>query len=127
MGGEFIPSLDEGDIAAHAMRIPGTSLSQSVDMQIKLEAVLRQIPEVSEVFSKIGTPEVATDPMPPNVADTFIMLKPRGEWPDPSMIKAQVVAKIEKIAGDVPGNNYDPNRSRCASTSCWPAYAAISR
>ena len=107
MGGEFIPSLDEGDIAAHAMRIPGTSLSQSVDMQIKLEAVLRQIPEVSEVFSKIGTPEVATDPMPPNVADTFIMLKPRGEWPDPSMTKAQVVAKIEKIAGDVPGNNYE--------------------
>ena len=87
MGGEFIPSLDEGDIAAHAMRIPGTSLTQSVDMQIKLEAVLRQIPEVSEVFSKIGTPEVATDPMPPNVADTFIMLKPRGEWPDPSMTK----------------------------------------
>ena len=107
MGGEFIPSLDEGDIAAHAMRIPGTSLTQSVEMQIRLEAVLRQIPEVREVFSKVGTPEVATDPMPPNVADTFIMLKPRAEWPDPSMTKAQVVAKIEKIAGDVPGNNYE--------------------
>jgi cobalt-zinc-cadmium resistance protein CzcA len=107
MGGEFIPSLDEGDIAAHAMRIPGTSLTQSVEMQIRLEAVLRQIPEVREVFSKVGTPEVATDPMPPNVADTFIMLKQRGEWPDPSMTKAQVVAKIEKIAGDVPGNNYE--------------------
>jgi cobalt-zinc-cadmium resistance protein CzcA len=107
MGGEFIPSLDEGDIAAHAMRIPGTSLTQSVDMQIKLEAVLRRIPEVREVFSKIGTPEVATDPMPPNVADTFIMLKPRSEWLDPSMTKAQVVAKIERIAADVPGNNYE--------------------
>jgi len=107
MGGEFIPSLDEGDIAAHAMRIPGTSLTQSVEMQIRLEAVLREIPEVKEVFSKVGTPEVATDPMPPNVADTFIMLKPRAQWPDPSLTKAQVVAKIEKIAGDVPGNNYE--------------------
>ena len=78
MGGEFIPSLDEGDIAAHAMRIPGTSLTQSVEMQIRLEAVLRaDSRRCREVFSKIGTPEVATDPMPPNVADTFIMLKPR--------------------------------------------------
>jgi cobalt-zinc-cadmium resistance protein CzcA len=107
MGGEFIPSLDEGDIAAHAMRIPGTSLTQSVDMQMKLEATLRAIPEVREVFSKIGTPEIATDPMPPNVADTFIMLKPRTEWPDPATTKPQVVAKIEKIVAEVPGNNYE--------------------
>jgi cobalt-zinc-cadmium resistance protein CzcA len=107
MGGEFIPSLDEGDIATHAMRIPGTSLTQSVDMQLKLEATLRAIPEVREVFSKIGTPEIATDPMPPNVADTFIMLKPRTQWPDPAMTKAQVVAKVEKIVADVPGNNYE--------------------
>jgi heavy metal efflux system protein len=107
MGGEFIPSLDEGDIATHAMRIPGTSLTQAVDMQMKLEATVRAIPEVREVFSKIGTPEIATDPMPPNVADTFIMLKPRAQWPDPAMTKAQVVAKIEKIVADVPGNNYE--------------------
>jgi len=107
MGGEFIPSLDEGDIAMHAMRIPGTSLTQSVEMQIKLEEALRTVPEVREVFSKIGTAEVATDPMPPNVADTFIMLKPREEWPDSSMTKAQLVAKIEKLVEGVAGNNYE--------------------
>jgi len=107
MGGEFIPSLDEGDVAMHAMRIPGTSLTQSVEMQIKLEEALRAIPEVREVFSKIGTAEVATDPMPPNVADTFIMLKPRMEWPDPSMAKGQVVAKIEELVEGVAGNNYE--------------------
>jgi cobalt-zinc-cadmium resistance protein CzcA len=107
MGGEFIPSLDEGDIAMHAMRIPGTSLSQSVDMQKSLEKVLREFPEVKEVFSKIGTAEVATDPMPPNVADTFIMLKPKAEWPDPSRSKANLVEAIEKRVEDVPGNNYE--------------------
>ncbi len=107
MGGEFIPSLDEGDVAMHAMRIPGTSLTQSVDMQIKLEEALRTVPEVREVFSKIGTAEVATDPMPPNVADTFIMLKPHKEWPDPSMTKAEVVTKIEELVEGVAGNNYE--------------------
>jgi len=107
MGGEFIPSLDEGDVAMHAMRIPGTSLTQSVEMQIRLEEALRAIPEVREVFSKIGTAEVATDPMPPNVADTFIMLKPRKEWSDPSMTKGQVVAKIEELVEGVAGNNYE--------------------
>ena len=107
MGGEFIPSLDEGDIATHAMRIPGTSLSQALDMQLALEKVLKKFPEVKEVFSKIGTAEVATDPMPPNVADTFIMLKPKSEWPDPSRSKADLVAAIEKRVADVPGNNYE--------------------
>ena len=107
MGGEFIPSLDEGDIATHAMRIPGTSLSQAVEMQTTLEKVLKEFPEVEEVFSKIGTAEVATDPMPPNVADTFVMLKPRSEWPDPSKSKAELLAAIEKRVGDVPGNNYE--------------------
>ena len=107
MGGEFIPSLDEGDVAMHAMRIPGTSLTQSVEMQERLEQALRTVPEVREVFSKVGTPEVATDPMPPNVADTFIMLKPRQEWPDRSMTKAEVVTKIEKLVEGVAGNNYE--------------------
>ncbi|RZI38162.1 CusA/CzcA family heavy metal efflux RND transporter, partial [Herbaspirillum sp. HC18] len=100
MGGEFIPSLDEGDVATHAMRIPGTSLTQAVDMQIKLEEAIRKVPEVREVFSKIGTAEVATDPMPPNVADTYIMLKPHAQWPDPSMTKAQLVSKIEKVVAE---------------------------
>jgi cobalt-zinc-cadmium resistance protein CzcA len=107
MGGEFIPSLDEGDIAMHAMRIPGTSLSQAMEMQKSLEAAIREFPEVKEVFSKVGTAEVATDPMPPNVADNFIMLKPREQWPDPKRSKADLVAAIEKRVEDVPGNNYE--------------------
>ncbi|WP_425067008.1 efflux RND transporter permease subunit [Reyranella sp.] len=107
MGGEFIPSLDEGDIAMHAMRIPGTSLSQSVQMQEAVEKAVLEFPEVKEVAGKIGTAEVATDPMPPNVADTFILLKPRGQWPDPNRPKADLVAAIEKRVSEVPGNNYE--------------------
>src|SRR5262245_48708525 len=107
MGGEFIPSLDEGDIAMHALRIPGTSLSQAMEMQKSLEAAIREFPEVKEVFSKVGTAEVATDPMPPNVADNFIMLKPREQWPNPERSKADLVAAIEKRVEDVPGNNYE--------------------
>jgi cobalt-zinc-cadmium resistance protein CzcA len=107
MGAEFVPNLDEGDIAMHALRIPGTSLTQAVEMQTTLEATIREFPEVSHVFTKIGTPEVATDPMPPNVADTFIILKPRAEWPDPRKPKATVVAEIEEAAWRIPGNNYE--------------------
>jgi len=107
MGGEFIPSLDEGDVAMHAMRIPGTSLSQAVEMQSSLEKVLKEFPEVKEIFSKIGTAEVATDPMPPNVADTYIMLKPRSEWPDPKRSKSDLVASIEKRVEELPGNVYE--------------------
>jgi cobalt-zinc-cadmium resistance protein CzcA len=77
MGGEFIPSLDEGDIALHALRTPSTSLSQSIDMQKHIERVVEKFPEVKLVYSKIGTADVATDPMPPNVADTFVILKPK--------------------------------------------------
>ena len=107
MGGEFIPSLDEGDIAMHAMRIPGTSLSQSVQMQEALEKALLEFPEVREVAAKIGTPELATDPMPPNVADVFILLKPRSQWPNPELPKADLVGSIEKRVAQIPGNNYE--------------------
>lgn len=107
MGAEFIPSLDEGDIALHAMRIPGTSLSQSVAMQDAVEKRLLAFPQVREVFSKIGTPEVATDPMPPNVADTFVMLKNRKDWPDPSRPKADLVHEMEEALLEIPGNNYE--------------------
>jgi cobalt-zinc-cadmium resistance protein CzcA len=107
LGSEFIPSLDEGDIAMHALRIPGTSLEQAIRMQISLEARLAEFPEVQDVFSKLGTAEVATDPMPPSVADTFIMLKPRAEWPDPRKSKAQIVAEIETAMKQLPGNNYE--------------------
>ncbi len=107
LGTEFLPQLDEGDIAMHAMRIPGTGLAQSVQMQLALEAKIAQVPEVERVFSKIGTPEVATDPMPPNVADTFIMLKERHLWPQPTDTKADVEQRIRAIVAKVPGNNYE--------------------
>ncbi|WP_454261210.1 efflux RND transporter permease subunit [Pseudoxanthomonas mexicana] len=107
LGSEFVPSLDEGDIAMHAMRIPGTSLDQAVHMQSTLEARIKQFPEVHRVFGKLGTAEVATDPMPPSVADTFIMLKPRSEWPDPRKTKAALVAEIETAVKQIPGNNYE--------------------
>ncbi|MDO5216480.1 efflux RND transporter permease subunit [Legionella pneumophila] len=107
LGGEFIPSLDEGDIAMHAMRIPGTSLTQALTMQDLVEKRVKEFPEVSTVFGKLGTAEVATDPMPPNVADTFIMLKPRKDWPNPKKTKQELVQEIEQAVQQVPGNNYE--------------------
>jgi len=107
MGTEFVPNLDEGDIALHALRIPGTSLTQAVEMQRLLEARMSEFPEVSHIFTKLGTAEVATDPMPPNVADTFVMMKPRAEWPDPRKPKAELIAEMEAVAKTIPGNNYE--------------------
>ncbi|MGX9721557.1 efflux RND transporter permease subunit [Stenotrophomonas acidaminiphila] len=107
LGSEFVPNLDEGDVAMHAMRIPGTSLTQSVRMQQQIELRLLQFPEVAKVFSKIGTPEVASDPMPPSVADTFIMMKPRGQWPDPRKPRASLLAELEAAVEELPGNNYE--------------------
>ncbi len=107
MGSEFVPSLDEGDIAMHALRIPGTGLEQAIEMQQQVEAAVRQFPEVERVFSKIGTAEVATDPMPPSVADTFLMVRPRAAWPDPSKTKQQLISELEAAVKRVPGNNYE--------------------
>ena len=107
LGSEFIPNLDEGDIAMHALRIPGTSLTQAIELQLQLENQVRTLPEVERVFSKIGSAEVATDPMPPSVADTFIILKPRDQWTDPNKPKSQVVADLEQIVTPVPGNRYE--------------------
>jgi cobalt-zinc-cadmium resistance protein CzcA len=107
MGSEFLPNLDEGDIALHAMRIPGTSLTQALAMQNQLEEVIKGVPEVSHVFAKIGTADIATDPMPPSVADTFIIMKPRDEWPDPSKSREALVADLERAVRGVPGNNYE--------------------
>ncbi len=107
MGSEFLPNLDEGDIALHAMRIPGTSLTQALAMQNQLEEKIKTLPEVSHVFAKIGTADIATDPMPPSVADTFIIMKPRSEWPDPSKTRAGLVAELEQAVRQVPGNNYE--------------------
>lgn len=107
MGSEFVPSLNEGDIALHALRIPGTSLSQSVGMQTELERTIKKFPEVDIIYAKIGTAEIATDPMPPNVADNFVMLKPQSEWPDPKRSKDDLVKAMQEAVGKVPGNNYE--------------------
>ncbi|WP_425533118.1 efflux RND transporter permease subunit [Stenotrophomonas rhizophila] len=107
LGSEFVPNLDEGDVAMHAMRIPGTSLTQSIQMQLQIEKRLAQFAEVDKVFSKIGTPEVASDPMPPSVADTFIMMKPRKDWPDPRKSRAALLGELEAAVEQLPGNNYE--------------------
>lgn len=107
LGSEFIPQLDEGDIALHAMRIPGTGIEQAVAMQKALESRLMQYDQVKTVFAKTGTAEVATDAMPPNVTDTFVMLKPRKQWPDPSLSKADFVNILQHDLQAVSGNNYE--------------------
>jgi cobalt-zinc-cadmium resistance protein CzcA len=107
LGSEFVPSLNEGDIALHAIRIVGTSLTSSVQMQNEVEKRIRAFPEVDRTFSKIGTAEIATDPMPPNVADIFVILKPESGWPGPHHTKAELVAAMEQALRQIPGNNYE--------------------
>jgi len=107
LGREFVPSLDEGDFAVHAIRAPGTGIEQAVAMQEALEQRLEELPEIERVFSKIGTAEVATDPMPPSVADTYLIAKPRSEWPDPRLPRRELVARILATADEVPGNAYE--------------------
>jgi heavy metal efflux system protein len=107
LGTEFIPNLDEGDIAMHALRIPGTSLTQAIGMQQQLEARLKRFPEVRLVVTKLGTAEIANDPMPPSVADTFLLLKDRKDWPDPRKPKVTLVKELEEAVRTIPGNNYE--------------------
>lgn len=104
LGQEFIPTLDEGNLAMQALRIPSTSLQQSQAMQSVLERRISRLPEVQVIYSKTGTAEVATDPMPPNASDTFIILKPRDQWPNPSLPKAELVQRIEQAVAGIPGN-----------------------
>ena len=104
LGSEFIPSLDEGDLAVQALRMPGTSLSQSIAMQLQLERALHGLPEINTYFSRVGTAEVATDPMPPSISDGYIMMKDRRDWPDPRKSKATLVQEIEQRLEAVPGN-----------------------
>ncbi|RZS86576.1 efflux RND transporter permease subunit [Pigmentiphaga kullae] len=107
LGAEFIPNLNEGDIAVQALRVPGTSLTQSVAMQQLLEKNIKKVPEVDRVFARVGTAEVAADPMPPNAADTYIIMKPLADWPKPKRSHDQVLAAIQEIVAQVPGNNYE--------------------
>jgi cobalt-zinc-cadmium resistance protein CzcA len=107
LGREFIPTLDEKDVLLQAVRVPSASLEQSIEMQGRLEKVLMRVPEVAFVFSKTGTAEVSTDPMPPNFSDTFVVLKNEKDWPDRSLTKAEVAEKIEKAAATQVGNAYE--------------------
>ncbi|ODP31358.1 efflux RND transporter permease subunit [Pandoraea sp. ISTKB] len=108
LGSEFMPSLNEGDLSIQALRIPGTSLTQSVAMQQQLEkALVAKLPEIERVFARTGTAEVASDPMPPNISDGYIMLKPKSEWPDPGKSREQLIDEVTRIAQSIPGSNYE--------------------
>lgn len=108
LGSEFAPNLDEGDLAMQAMRLPGTSLTQSLQMQQQLERGLRRkFPEIERIFARTGTAEIASDPMPPNISDGYIMLKPRADWPSPQKTRAQLLAAIQREAERHPGNSYE--------------------
>lgn len=108
MGSEFIPSLSEGDFAQQALRVPGTSLTQSVQMQQQLEKTLmEQVPEIQRVFARTGTAEIASDPMPPNISDAYLMLKPKDQWPDPKKSREALIADIQRASAIVPGSQYE--------------------
>lgn len=107
LGSVFVPQLNEGDIALHAIRTPGTGIEQAVEMQKLLETKIMQHPQVKTVFAKTGTAEIATDAMPPNVTDTFVMLKPAAQWPDPKQPKADFIEALEQDISTLPGNNYE--------------------
>ena len=107
LGAEFIPTLDEKSIALNALRIPSTSLTQSLAMQLKIEQEIRQFPQVAYVFSKTGTAEVASDPMPQNSSDTFVILKPQEGWPDPDLSKKELQEQIEKAVNALAGNVFE--------------------
>jgi heavy metal efflux system protein len=107
LGSEFIPYLDEGDLAVHSLRTPGTSLTQSISMQNAVENKFKSFPEVRETLSKIGTADVATDPMPPSVADGFVLLKPRSQWPNPRRSKNELLEQWEKELNEIPGQKYE--------------------
>ena len=108
LGSEFIPSLNEGDFSISALRIPGTSLTQSLEMQRQIEATLKaRIPEIERVFARTGTAEVATDLMPPNQSDAYIMLKPARDWPEPTKPREQLRDEIEAVLAAIPGSVYE--------------------
>ncbi|KQM73139.1 efflux RND transporter permease subunit [Sphingomonas sp. Leaf20] len=107
LGQEFLPQLDEGNILVQAVRIPGTSVDQSQAMQFQVEKALAKAPEVRFAFSRTGTSEIASDPMPPNATDTFVILKPKKEWPDPGLSKEELVDRLEKRLSTLPGNAYE--------------------
>lgn len=107
MGGEFIPELDEGDLAFHAILKPGSSLTETIETTTKIEKLVKQeFPEVEKIVSRIGVAEVPTDPMPMDLADVFVILKPKSEWVSASS-KDELVEKMKKTVQQIPGVNYE--------------------
>lgn len=108
MGREFIPTLDEGDIAIHTMRVPDTSLSQAIELQSILEKTLKErFPQIETIVGRVGTSEIATEPHPPSVGDNTLVIKPRDQWPDPDLPKSDLVRQIEEEAGKLLGSNFE--------------------
>jgi cobalt-zinc-cadmium resistance protein CzcA len=107
LGGEFVPTLDEHDLLVQPLRLPGISVDQAVAMQHAVEASLLGMPEVRDVFGRLGTAEVANDPMPISIADTYVMLKPRREWPRPHKPRAELIAEVEQRLALLPGNAWE--------------------
>ncbi|MBC2770968.1 CusA/CzcA family heavy metal efflux RND transporter [Pusillimonas minor] len=108
MGSEFIPSLNEGDFAIQALRVPATSLTQSVEMQQQLERkLIKEFPQIERIFARTGTAEVASDAMPPNISDAYVMLKPKDQWPDPDLSRDELIRQVQESAAQLPGSNYE--------------------
>jgi cobalt-zinc-cadmium resistance protein CzcA len=107
LGREFMPTLDEGNLAMQALRVPSASLEQSLSMQMGLERAIAAEPEVATVFSRTGTAEAAIDPMPQNISDTVIVLKPRDDWPTPSLGKDELIERLESIVSLQIGNAFE--------------------
>jgi cobalt-zinc-cadmium resistance protein CzcA len=107
LGQEFVPTLSELDFAVQAIRIPSTGLTQASEMQFRVEQAIAELPEVAFVFSKTGTAEMASDPMPPNVSDTFVILKPRADWPNPDDTKEDVRVRMEAAVTKTLGSNFE--------------------
>ena len=107
MGGEFIPQLDEGNIAFHAALKPGSALSETTEATTKIEKIVREnFPEVEDILSRIGVAEVPTDPMPMDIADVFVILKDKSEW-RVGMDKDRLVSEMKTLLMDIPGINYE--------------------
>ncbi|WP_180116932.1 efflux RND transporter permease subunit [Acinetobacter sp. YH12096] len=106
IGSEFAPQLSEGDFAVQLMRSPSTGLEESLKMQENAEKLLlKKFPEIQAVFARTGTAEVATDVMPPNISDGYIMLKPRNEWPNPKESVDELRGRMVAYVATIPGNN----------------------
>ncbi len=107
LGREFMPRLDEQNLNLSSVRIPSTSIEQSVAIDEPLEKAILTLPEVRMVYSKAGTASLASDPMPPNASDNYIILKPKKDWPAGVRTKDQVIKRIEAKTAPLLGNAYD--------------------